>query len=225
MKMNNADLELRVLESYTRDIGRGVARIDESMMNAMSISSGDIIEISGKQKAVAKCLSLYPADENKKIIRFDGLIRNNCNAEIGDHVSILKIRTAIADTVTVVPNESPIPVDERYLADALDGVPLIIQQKIMIPYFGGRLTFQVVNTVPVIDDKTEAVIVTQKTGFHMQERKIQFPDDGDISTKRQFILHQFWRLEDLDEEEFNDLVSRMTRFYKELRDKKDVGKA
>ena len=94
----------------------------------------------------------------------------------------------------------------------------------MIPYFGGRLTFQVVDTVPAIDDKTEAVLVTQKTVFHIQERKMHFPDDGDISTKRQFILHQFWRLEDLDEEDFDDLISKMTRFYKELRDKKDIGK-
>lgn len=63
-----------------------------------------------------------------------------------------------------------------------------------------------------------------KNRLSYQREEDAVPDEGDINTKRQFILHQFWRLEDLDEEEFDDLISKMTRFYKELRDKKDVGK-
>ncbi|QLH06775.1 hypothetical protein [Nitrosopumilus ureiphilus] len=222
--MKNNDLDFKVLEAYTRDIGRGIARIDQNTMDTMSITIGDIIEISGKQKAVAKCAPLYPADENKKIIRFDGLIRNNCKTEIGNQVFLRKIKTAKAETITVIPTESIPAINEDYLADALESVPLILQQNIMVPYFGGRLTFQVASVIPCIDDNMEAVIVTQKTIFHIQESKISFPEEGDISAKRQFILHQFWRLEDLDKEEFDDLISRMNRFYKELKNKKDLGK-
>ena len=32
-------------------------------------STGDVIEIKGKRRTVAKCLPLYPSDEGKGIIR------------------------------------------------------------------------------------------------------------------------------------------------------------
>ena len=69
---------LKVLEAYTRDVGRGVARIDYDSMDSLSASTGDVIEIRGKRRTVAKCLPLYPSDEGKGIIRVDGLVRNNC---------------------------------------------------------------------------------------------------------------------------------------------------
>ncbi|MGA8738111.1 MAG: CDC48 family AAA ATPase, partial [Nitrososphaeraceae archaeon] len=58
------------------------------------------------------------------------------------------------------------PIDERYLADALESVPLIKGDNVMVPYFGGRLTFQVIGVTPVAD----AVLVTQKTIFHIAEK-------------------------------------------------------
>ena len=42
-------------------------------MDALSASTGDVVEIKGKRKTVAKCLPLYPSDEGKGIIRVDGL--------------------------------------------------------------------------------------------------------------------------------------------------------
>jgi transitional endoplasmic reticulum ATPase len=56
-------LSLKVLEAYTRDVGRGVARIDYDSMDSLGASTGDVIEIRGKRRTVAKCLPLYPSDE------------------------------------------------------------------------------------------------------------------------------------------------------------------
>ena len=36
---------LKVLEAYTRDVGRGVARIDYDSMDVLGASTGDVIEI------------------------------------------------------------------------------------------------------------------------------------------------------------------------------------
>src|SRR5215467_9242696 len=55
----------------------------------------------------------------------------------------------------------------RYLADALESVPLIKGDNVMVPYFGGRLTFQVIGVTPQTSD---AVLITQKTTFHIAER-------------------------------------------------------
>ena len=66
--MNHANdtLPLKILEAYTRDVGRGVARIDYESMDSLSASTGDVVEIRGKRRTVAKCL---PSDEGKGIIR------------------------------------------------------------------------------------------------------------------------------------------------------------
>ncbi len=164
--MSQNGLSLKVLEAYTRDVGRGVARIDYDSMDTLNASTGDVIEIKGKRRTVAKCLPLYPSDEGKGIIRIDGLGRNNSGIAIGDTITVRKIKAVAAEKVVVAPLEAIPPIDERYLADALESVPLIKGDNVMVPYFGGRLTFQVIGVTPAAD----AVLVTQKTVFHIAEK-------------------------------------------------------
>jgi transitional endoplasmic reticulum ATPase len=164
--MSQNALSLKVLEAYTRDVGRGVARIDYDSMDTLNASTGDVIEIKGKRRTVAKCLPLYPSDEGKGIIRIDGLGRNNSGIAIGDTISVRKIKAVAAEKVIVAPLEAIPPIDERYLADALESVPLIKGDNVMVPYFGGRLTFQVIGVTPASD----AVLITQKTVFHIAEK-------------------------------------------------------
>ena len=164
--MSQSTLSLKVLEAYTRDVGRGVARIDYDSMDSLSASTGDVVEIRGKRRTVAKCLPLYPSDEGKGIIRIDGLVRNNSGVAIGDTVTVKKIKAVPAEKVIVAPLEAIPPIDERYLADALESVPLIKGDNVMVPYFGGRLTFQVIGVNPAAD----AVLVNQKTIFHIAEK-------------------------------------------------------
>ena len=164
--MSQNGLSLKVLEAYTRDVGRGVARIDYDSMDTLNASTGDVIEIKGKRRTVAKCLPLYPSDEGKGIIRIDGLGRNNSGIAIGDAITVRKIKAVAAEKIVVAPLEAIPPIDERYLADALESVPLIKGDNVMVPYFGGRLTFQVIGVTPTSD----AVLVTQKTVFHIAEK-------------------------------------------------------
>ena len=62
------DLDLKILEAYTRDVGRGVARLDYESMDTLGASTGDIIELKAGEKSrsgrktVAKCLPFYPSD-------------------------------------------------------------------------------------------------------------------------------------------------------------------
>jgi transitional endoplasmic reticulum ATPase len=164
--MSENELSLKVLEAYTRDVGRGVARIDYDSMDTLNASTGDVVEIKGKRRTVAKCLPLYPSDEGKGIIRIDGLGRNNSGIAIGDSITVKKIKATAAEKIVVAPLEAIPPIDERYLADALESVPLIKGDNVMVPYFGGRLTFQIVGVSPNAD----AVLVTQKTVFHIAEK-------------------------------------------------------
>lgn len=156
---------LKVLEAYTRDVGRGVSRIDYESMDSVGVSTGDVIEVrGGKRRTVAKCLPLYPSDEGKGIIRVDGLLRNNAGVAIGDTVEIAKIKAVPAEKIIVAPLETIPPVDERYLADALESVPIVKGDNVMVPYFGGRLTFEVIDVSPAA---ASAVLVSQKTLFQI----------------------------------------------------------
>ena len=89
---NNNVVSLKVLEAYTRDVGRGTARIDYDTMGSLGVSTGDIIEIKGKRRTVVKCLPLYPSDEGKGIVRLDGLVRNNAGIGIGDAMNARKVK-------------------------------------------------------------------------------------------------------------------------------------
>ncbi len=157
---------MKVLEAYTRDVGRGVARLDYDAMDSLDASTGDVVELKGKRRTVGKCLPLYPSDEGRGVVRIDGLTRNNSGVAIGDPVTVKKIKASPAEKVVVSPLEAIPPIDERYLADALESVPVTKGDNIMIPYFGGRLTFQVLGVSPMAD----AVLITQKTIFAISEK-------------------------------------------------------
>ena len=145
-------------------MGRGVARIDYESMDSLSASTGDVIEIRGKRRTVAKCLPLYPSDEGKGIIRVDGLVRNNAGVAIGDTVVVRKIKAVPAEKVIVAPLEAIPQIDERYLADALESVPLIKGDNVMVPYFGGRLTFQVIGVTPAAAEEAKKYVSKAKRG-------------------------------------------------------------
>ena len=66
--MSKDGVVLKVLEAYTRDVGRGVARVDYDAMDALDASTGDVIELKGKRRTVGKGLPLYPSDEGRGVL-------------------------------------------------------------------------------------------------------------------------------------------------------------
>jgi transitional endoplasmic reticulum ATPase len=194
LSQNNNIVSLKVLEAYTRDVGRGTARIDYDTMGSLAVSTGDIIEIKGKRRTVVKCLPLYPSDEGKGIVRLDGLVRNNAGIGIGDAITARKVKAVPAEKVVISPLEAIPPIDERYLADALESVPLIKGDNVMVPYFGGRLTFQIIGITPPPAVDT-AAIVTSKTTFTITEKdealrgmpQVSYEDIGGLRDEMQKV--------------------------------------
>lgn len=86
-------LTLKVLEAYSSDIGRGVARIDHNSLNSLGLSEGDSIEIIDKDRTIeAKCLSLLPSDEGEGIIRVDPHLCKSIGVSIGKTIVIRSIK-------------------------------------------------------------------------------------------------------------------------------------
>jgi transitional endoplasmic reticulum ATPase len=158
-------VELKVLEAYTRDVGRGIIRIDYDTMDKLNISTGDPIRVTAKGKStVSKALPLYPSDEGKEICRLDGCGRNNCVSEVGTLVKLEKVKKHTSSKVIVTPLEAIPPIDERYLSDALESVYVSKDDTVVVPYFGGRLNFKVVKATP------NESRITQKTIFNIAEK-------------------------------------------------------
>lgn len=117
---------MTVIGAYTRDVDRGIARIDYDPMDYLGATTGDVIEImeEGKRKTVAKCIPLYPSDDGKHIIRVDSLKRNNVDVVIGDTVKTILVKVLPAEKIILAPLKPVPPIDEKYLADAFESVPV-----------------------------------------------------------------------------------------------------
>ena len=115
-----------------------------------------------------KCLPLYPSDEGRGNCQAGDLVRNNAGIGIGDAINARKVKAFPTEKVIISPLEAISPIDERYLADALESVT-DQGSNVMVPYFGGRLTFQIIGITPPPAVDT-AAIVTNKTTFTITEK-------------------------------------------------------
>src|SRR2546428_2912459 len=120
--MRDSDKVLRVAEARTRDVGRGIARIDPAVMEALEIKEEDTIEIEGTRHTVAIVASPYAEDANRGIIRIDGSLRRNAGVGIDDKVGIRKVIAKPATKLVLAPTE-PLRImgGEEYLAQMLEG--------------------------------------------------------------------------------------------------------
>ncbi|AKG90789.1 AAA family ATPase, CDC48 subfamily [Geoglobus ahangari] len=163
------DVYLRVAEAYHRDVGRGIARVDPEVMAQLGLQSGDIIEITGKNKVPAIVWPGYPEDRGKRIIRIDGNIRSNAGVSIDDKVKIRKVEAKPAEKITLAPTE-PVRLmgGEAYLQRLLEGRPVIRGQKIRVEVFGHVLTFVITSTKP-----SGVVIVSRNTQVELKEKPVE----------------------------------------------------
>ena len=163
------DLELKVTEAEAEDVGKGFARLDPEDMKTLSGVLGDLIEISGEQKTVARITGAFSESYGKKAIQIDGITRANAKVNLGEKVTVRKISRQTATTVLLTPLDfSYVLPEERELdqfAKVLQGLPVMIGDKINIPFLAGKERFfQIEATSP-----TGGVIINQKTQFLLKK--------------------------------------------------------
>ena len=165
----DVDLELRVAEALAEDVGKGWARLDPEDIKALSAVLGDLIEVQGAKKTVARITGTFPEFSGKKMVQIDGITRSNAQANVGEAVRVKKIprKTAVTILVTpldltqVIPEESEL----EQFAKVLQGLPAMLGDKINIPFLGGKeRLFKVEATSP-----SGGVIINQKTRFLLKK--------------------------------------------------------
>jgi transitional endoplasmic reticulum ATPase len=163
------DLELKVAEALAEDVGKGWARLDPEDIKFLNAVLGDLIEVQGGKKTVARITGTFPEFYGKKMVQIDGITRSNAQANLGEIVRVRKIPRKTAATVLVTPLDLTQVIPEEneleQFAKVLQGLPAMLGDKINIPFLGGKeRLFNVEATSP-----SGGVIINQKTRFLLKK--------------------------------------------------------
>lgn len=188
-------LALRVAEAKAKDVGRGIVRVDPQDLEKMEAEVGDIFEIEGKRKTVAKAMPTYPEDREKSLIQMDGLLRGNAQVSLDEKVNVCKTNCSPAEKIILshltltksIKREG----EAKYIGTLLDGLPLIAGDTIRANLFGTRSQdFIVISTIP-----KGAVAVRSNTRIEIKEKgeaksrgsKIAYEDIGGLQKELQRV--------------------------------------
>jgi transitional endoplasmic reticulum ATPase len=185
-------IELKVAEARSRDVGRGIARVDSEVQKALGVSSGDVIEILGKRATAAIVWPSYVEDEGLGIIRIDGITRRNAGASIEDVVSVRKIDAKPATKVTLAPFMK-IRFGEdfhEYVKRQLIGRPVTRGDVVAIPILGEALQMAVNSTQPaptVMVGLDTKVFVEAEPAKEVAVPRVTYEDIGGLKSEIQKI--------------------------------------
>src|SRR6188768_822336 len=98
--------KLQVANARPEDSGRGLAHLPRSMMAALGLAEGDVIEIVGKRTTPARAVLPYPEDEGLELLRIDGLQRANAGVGSGDFAEVRKAESRPATRVVFAPAQA-----------------------------------------------------------------------------------------------------------------------
>ncbi len=185
---------LRVAEARSRDVGRGIVRIPTKYMRILGVEPGDYVEITGNRKvAYAQVWPAYPEDEDKDIIRMDGILRQNAGVGIGDKVRVRRANLRPAQRVVIAPVGEPVRADPEYLKRAfLLGKPVWKGSIIEIPYYTGSIRFTVTQVTPgpaaYVGIDTEVIVREEPVReTELAIPRVTWEDIGDLEEAKQKI--------------------------------------
>jgi transitional endoplasmic reticulum ATPase len=184
---------------HQNEVGYGKARLDNKTRKDLGLEVGDIVEIRGKGMTVAKVLKSSQEDENKGIIRIDGMLRAAANVSIGDKVSVCRAEYLPAAKLVLMPRTAQgkvpqfSPGVEDLLRKGLMGRPFVKGDETNSPnvgLMGGYMSMKVVSTTPsgivVVGEQTEIVLRTEPSD-EVVEDTTTYDDVGGLGDELQRV--------------------------------------
>lgn len=191
-------LTLRVSEALSKDVGRGIVRMDPSDMGKLGGEVGDIVFIEGKRATAGKLAPIYQENRGKKLIQMDGILRENAKVGLDEKVHIQLVegkpaRLLRLKTTLRTQRVSSMPGADRYVGRLLEGVPVVKGDKVRAILFGSRTKdYQVLETDPdgpcLILPSTQIRIEGEPSKGEEKERPaISYEDVGGLNREIQRI--------------------------------------
>ena len=158
------EVELKVAEAIQNDVGRGIVRVDTVTRDSLGITTGDIVKLEGKKKTGAIVWRAYEEDEGMKIIRMDGILRQNTELSLGEKIIVTKAVPQDTKKIIFSPQQ-----DIRFsvgfgafIKRRLLGRPVTKGDKVVVGVLGTTLPFLVNQTIPngitKISDYTDVIV-------------------------------------------------------------------
>jgi hypothetical protein len=144
-------VQLRVGDARQRDIGRGIARIDQRTMQRLGISAGDVIEVINKRTTSAIAWPAYGEDQNRDIIRIDGFTRKNSGVAVNEYVVVRPAKVKTALSITLAPVDMRLNVTDdftNFVKNRLMELTLVEGDTTLIMMLGHAIPFTVIKTNP-----------------------------------------------------------------------------
>jgi transitional endoplasmic reticulum ATPase len=145
------EAQLRVGDARQRDVGRGIARLDQRTMRKLGISAGDVIEMVGKRTTSAIAWPAYSEDQNREMIRIDGFTRKNAGVAINEYVVARPAKVKNALNITFAPVDMRLNVDEdftNFVKNRLMERTLMEGDTTLVMMLGHAIPFTVTKTRP-----------------------------------------------------------------------------
>jgi transitional endoplasmic reticulum ATPase len=181
------ETRLRVAEAKSRDAGRGKARIDDKTMRALNVMAGDIIEIKGKRTTAAVAWPAYQDDQNKGVLRIDGLIRKNAGVAINEFVTLAPAAVKEAQTVQLAPVDMRLNVDTdfvNFVKSRLLETPLVEGDSVFVVILGSAIPFTVVRSRPhgiiKVTQQTNLQVMSEPTTEKKGIPRVTYEDIGGL---------------------------------------------
>ncbi len=185
-------LKLKVSEALPKDMGRCLARLDPADMAKLGVEIGDIVEMAGKRKTVAKVMPAFKEQRGLARIHIDGLVRENTGSGLDQVIEVRKVATRPADRVVLTPQAITLrDRDLKYIGSLLDGLPVLAGDKLRARLFGTRCAdFKVASTTPsgpVMINPTTTLEVGRAQEAKEEARSLSYEEIGGLKRELQRI--------------------------------------
>jgi len=183
--MEGKYIQLRVRDSYPRDIDRGIVRIHREVMRRLGIRERSAVLIEKRGKAVAWVAPLS-REEPIDIIRMDDEIRRNLDASHNDLVYVKPINLVPAKKIVLIPLDRLENIDrnfERTIHNRLINRPVLKGNIVAIKLFGAALYLRVKKTspdIPVYVSENTKIIIAADIAGQLDEIEIRYEDIGGL---------------------------------------------
>jgi transitional endoplasmic reticulum ATPase len=169
-------LSLRISDARTKDVGRGIARLDPDLSAAYKIKSGDVVQMQNPLTGKKTACIVWPGfrdDAGKGVIRIDGSTRRNLDASLDERVYVQKIDVKPAESVTLAWVDQAMRLrNVEYFAQVLENRIVSPGDMIRLHGMNYDLTFGITNFRP----KGEAVQITRTTNIKIEDKIISTED-------------------------------------------------
>jgi transitional endoplasmic reticulum ATPase len=146
-------LSLRVAEALPKDVGRGIVRVDPRDLDQLGAAVGDTLQIAAARPTVARAMPAYLDQRGQALIQMDGILRANAGASLDERVTVQRAEARPARALLLSAVEAlrtaPGTAQAAYLAQLLEGIPVVAGDQVRANLFGTRTqSFTVVETSP-----------------------------------------------------------------------------